>query len=95
MEPRETSHIRAVLEVARENHLRLAGLKNKRDEAQRRLEERLTVEQAVDALMAEQGLKESQAMRCLQQNARRRNQSVAQVAKAYLEKPDSLRGGCH
>ena len=92
--PATPPQMRAVLEVSRENHLRLAGLKNQRDNAQRKLEERLIIEQAVDALMAELGMKESQAMRCLQQNARRKNQSVAQVASAYLENPESLRGKC-
>ena len=92
--PEKAAHIRAVLDVARENQIRLAGLRTERDKAQRKLEERLIIEQAVDRLMADRGLKESQAMRCLQQNARRTNQSVARVALAYLEKPGSLPNGC-
>lgn len=94
VEPVKTAHIRAVFEVARKNHLRLGDLKYRRDVAQRKLEERLVIEQAVDRLMADRGLMEAQAMRCLQQNARRNNKSVARVARAYLEHPDSLPNGC-
>lgn len=83
----------AALEVATGVAAREGELLHDAEKARRMVEERKVIERAKGLLMKDRGLSEEDAYRRIQQCARSRNRSMADVARAILDADDVIAAG--
>ncbi|NPB09416.1 MAG: response regulator [Thermodesulfobacteria bacterium] len=90
MKPVSVEELVSALEIALSVGQEISFLEGQINDLRKRLEERKIIERAKGFLMDAYGMKEGEAMRFLQQEARKRRLKLVEVARAILRQAENL-----